>query len=176
MSVRIQVRRLCAGNYEIHTPNGAYRLDNCPVDTSDPFMKGFRAGPRWMLTYPGRYSADDVFDTKRDAIAYIRTIEEEKATVTEAATTPCPTHKVADERGTHAEALPVPRCEPDTTYGVWDELAGGFTFAVDCAMDAANWAAEQLDEDPDGEMTIKTVCREHEDQPADGCEDCFADY
>lgn len=100
---------------------------------------------------------------------------QENNAVTETTATLCPAHHVADERGTHAEALPVPRCEPGTTYGVWDELAGGFTFAVDCAMDAANWAAEQLDEDPDGEMTIKAICREHEEQPKDGCEECLAD-
>jgi len=72
------VHRVGAGFYKIHTASGIYELKNCPVDTSDPFMVGFRAGPRWMLTYPGRYSADDVFATKRDAVAYIRTIEQEK--------------------------------------------------------------------------------------------------
>lgn len=88
----------------------------------------------------------------------------------------CPNHPaVADERGVHAEALPVPRCQDGPGYGVWDEGDGGFTYAVDCAMEAANWAAEQLNEDPDGEMTIKAVCREHREQPADSCMDCFAD-
>jgi hypothetical protein len=87
----------------------------------------------------------------------------------------CAAHAIADNRGAHTEAFPVPRCEGGITYGVWDELAGGFTFVDDCAMEAANWAAEQLDEDPDGEMHVKAVCRDHAEQPADSCEDCFAD-
>jgi hypothetical protein len=87
----------------------------------------------------------------------------------------CPSHAVTDQRGAHAEALPIPCCAAGTTYGVWDDYADGFTFAVDCAMEAANWAAEQLDEDPDGEMSVKAVCREHEEQPADSCEDCYGE-
>ncbi|MFF3158488.1 hypothetical protein [Streptomyces sp. NPDC057910] len=87
----------------------------------------------------------------------------------------CSRHHVGDRRGAHSEALPIPRCESGATYGVWDELAGGFTFAVDCATEAANWATEQLNEDPDGEMTIKAVCREHEKQPAATCEECYGD-
>jgi len=106
---------------------------------------------------------------------YFTTTEQETNAVTEAPA-PCPNHPaVADERGTHAEALPVPRCQDGTGYGVWDEGDGGFTHVVDCAMSAANWAAEQLDEDSDYEMHIKAVCGDHPDQPADGCEDCFAD-
>lgn len=104
---------------------------------------------------------------------YFSTTEQE-TTVAETPR-PCSTHKVADERGAHTEALPLPHCEPGTAYGVWDDLAGGFTFAADCAMEVANWAAEQLDQDPDGEMTIKAVCREHQEQPADSCEDCDAE-
>jgi hypothetical protein len=87
----------------------------------------------------------------------------------------CPAHGIADKRGAHAAALDVTCCAAGTTYGVWDENDGGFTYVVDCAMDAANWAADQLDEDPDSDMVIKAVCREHEEQPADGCEDCDAE-
>lgn len=79
MAAKATVKRIGAGAYDVHTPSGTYGLRNCPVDTSDPFMKGFRAGPRWMLTYPGEFYADDVFDTKGEAVAYIRAIEEEKA-------------------------------------------------------------------------------------------------
>ena len=87
----------------------------------------------------------------------------------------CRHHAVADGRGTHAETLPVPTCQSGTTYGVWAESAGGFIFVVDCAMDAANYAAEQLNEEPDEELSVMAVCREHEEQPADSCEDCHAE-
>lgn len=76
MAVKIQVRRLGAGSYEIHTPYGTFELKNCPVDTSDSFMAGFGAGPRWMLTWPGAYSADAVFGTKRDGIQQIKDVVE----------------------------------------------------------------------------------------------------
>ena len=258
MNTTIKVRRIGAGHYEIHTPHGTFLLDNCPADSAQ-IEAGFRSGPRWMLTYPGQYSADAAFGTKRDGIQQIKDVlawelknttpeqlatsrrnyhadnspwakvaERQSApaiedaqdtketdtvaktpdlrvlanrktadpeTVAEIHANRCPEckgagcpqcgykgtrrgcrhHAVADGRGTHAETLPVPTCQSGTTYGVWDELAGGFTFAVDCAMEAANWAAEQLDDDPDGEMSILAVCREHEEQPADNCEDCCSE-
>jgi hypothetical protein len=40
-------------------------------------------------------------------------------------------------------------------------------------MSAANWAAKQLDEDPDYEMHVKAVCGDHPEQPKDGCEECY---
>ena len=87
----------------------------------------------------------------------------------------CTAHGIAGKFGAHAAALNVTCCAAGTTYGVWDRLAGGFTFTADCATEAANWAAEQLDEDPDGDMDITAVCRDHAEQPADSCEDCYDD-
>lgn len=83
MGAKVTVKRIGPGAYDIHTPSGVYEIRNCPTDTNDPFLIGFRAGPRWMLTSPGRFSADSDFTTKRDAVTYVRTIEEEKANVTE---------------------------------------------------------------------------------------------
>jgi hypothetical protein len=181
MSVKIQVRRLCAGRYDIHTPSGTYELVRAWWSKDDPNCAGISSRPRWMLTYPGRYSADDLLDSKRDAVAYIRTIEEEKAVVTKTAVkAECTTHHVADERGTHTEDLPVPRCESGTTYGAWSEGAGGFVYApLDCAIEVANWAADELrqlakDDDTDT-IKILAICPDHEEQPKDGCEECNAE-
>lgn len=88
---------------------------------------------------------------------------------------PCPTHRVPDERGVHTEALPLPDCSGRTAYGVWDDYAGGFVFSADCAMESGNWAAEVRTEDPDAELAVQEVCSEHEEQPAAGCADCYAD-
>lgn len=91
--------------------------------------------------------------------------------------TACTVHHVSDLRGSYAIALPVPSCDGfgNNQYGAWSEGAGGFIFAAGCAMESANFAAEQLDEDPDDTVKILAVCSEHEEQPADRCEECFAD-
>lgn len=201
MTSTIKVRRIGAGHYEIHTPYGTFLLDNCPIHKGELGTEGLRCGPRWMLTYPGEYRASAAFDTKRDGVQQVKDVlawelrnttaadladtrrnyHADNSPWTKAPTTmtetpaACSTHAIADKRGAHTEALPVPPCQHGTSYGVWDEYAGGFTLSVDCAMDAANWAAEQLDDDQDGEMSIKAICREHEEQPADSCEDCYAE-
>lgn len=69
----------------------------------------------------------------------------------------------------------IPVCTERAQYGVWDETDAGFTHVVDCAQDAADWAAEQLDNDPDGEMSVKVVCSEHNDYPHSSCEECDAE-
>lgn len=93
----------------------------------------------------------------------------------------CPQHHVVDKRGGRAIELgTIPACEPGVTYGAWSEGAGGFVYSgVDCATDAANWAADELrqlakDDDADT-IQILAICREHEEQPANGCEDCNAE-
>lgn len=95
-----------------------------------------------------------------------------------AARTVCPAHRVVDKRGDRAAELgAIPACEPGVTYGAWSEGAGGFVYSgADCATDAANWAADELrqlakDKDTDT-IQILAICREHEEQPANGCEDC----
>jgi hypothetical protein len=87
-------------------------------------------------------------------------------------TTMCETHGVADYRGGHARRLPVPACETGVEYGTWDAFDGGFLAVFDCALEAANYAAELLDED-EQDLSVRAVCRDHEGQPADGCQDCF---
>lgn len=241
MGVTIKTRRLGAGSYDIDTPSGTYQLKNCPVDTGDPFTVGFRRGPRWMLTNPGAYSADNSFDTKRDAIESIRANEQRKAdqaatqthketavTATtdfkpgqriivangttqtvvkmadrignepqrvevegglqwlaancelapeQSAPTLC-SHGRSDQRGELADRVTIPLriCEPGVTYGLWDDYAGGFTYAGDCAHEVATEGADRLTNtendsyDPDGEFKVLAVCREHDDEPADTCE------
>jgi len=83
--------------------------------------------------------------------------------------TGCSSHRVADERGEFATELPVPTCESGVTYGIWNENDGGFVHTRDCALRAANDAADFLAEDPDSEYKVLAVCREHEDEPADTC-------
>lgn len=63
-------KRIGAGSYEIHTPYGTYLLNNCPADANQ-IAQGFRSGPRWMLTWPGEYSADADMFTKAEALAQI---------------------------------------------------------------------------------------------------------
>lgn len=94
------------------------------------------------------------------------------------ARTVCPAHHVVDKRGDRAAELgAIPACEPGVTYGAWSEGAGGFVYSgADCATDAANWAADELrrlakDDDTDT-IQILAICREHEEQPANGCEEC----
>lgn len=94
--------------------------------------------------------------------------------------TACPAHHVVDKRaGRAAELGTIPTCEPGITYGAWSEGAGGFVFAgVDCATEAANWAANelrQLAEDSDTDtLQILALCPDHDDQPKDHCEECSA--
>jgi len=249
MDIAIKTRRLGAGSYDIDTPSGTYQLRNCPVDTSDDFMKGLPRGPRWMLTWPGEYSADSEFPTKREAVENVRTNEQwkadraakETATVTQPQETTVPDadfkpgqritvadgtvhtvvkmagrirnepkrvevegglqwlaencelapeqpasvlcgHRKADPRGEYTDRIPVPaHCESGTAYGLWDEYAGGFTYAGDCryevAAEAVNWLTDPTADnyDPDGEYKVLAVCREHEDEPADTCTECFAE-
>ncbi|MFE0376232.1 hypothetical protein ACFW1M_11715 [Streptomyces inhibens] len=72
----MKVTRIAAGSYEVHTASGVYGLENCPAEI--PRATGLPAGPRWMLTYPGEYTADAEFRTKRGALASIRACEESK--------------------------------------------------------------------------------------------------
>ncbi|MFJ4342655.1 hypothetical protein [Streptomyces sp. NPDC088915] len=88
---------------------------------------------------------------------------------------PCAVHRVPDRRGPRATAVPLPSCGGGTEYGVWDEGAGGFVYAADCATDSGNWAVNLLAEDPDAELSVKAVCPDHQEQPAAVCEDCYGD-
>lgn len=89
----------------------------------------------------------------------------------------CPEHHVVDKRGGRALELDtIPACESGVTYGAWSEGVGGFVYSGDCATEVANWAADELrtlakDDDTDT-IQILAVCREHEGQPANGCEEC----
>jgi len=91
--------------------------------------------------------------------------------------TACPTHpSVRDERGEFAGRLPVQLCESGADYGVWTEDDGGFLCTFDCAMQAANFAAELLAEDDEQELKILRECHDHPGQREDGCEECFSEY
>lgn len=76
MTDLLKIHRQGAGSYISHTPYGTFLIKNCPVDRTDPNTQGMPSGPRWMLTYPGEYSADAVFDTKREAVRQIRDVFE----------------------------------------------------------------------------------------------------
>lgn len=97
------------------------------------------------------------------------------------ARTVCPRHHVVDKRGGRAIELgTIPACEPGITYGAWSEGAGGFVFSgLDCAIEAANWAADELreyakDDDTDT-FQILAICPDHDEQPKDGCEECLTE-
>jgi hypothetical protein len=73
--MQFRSRRIGFGRYEVDTNHGTYHVDNCPAD--NPRETGLPAGPRWMITAPGRYSADSECPTKWEAIAYIRLLHNE---------------------------------------------------------------------------------------------------
>jgi hypothetical protein len=110
-----------------------------------------------------------------DTVPYPNPLFQEADTVTE-----CPTHHIADKRGGRAAELgSIPACESGITYGAWSEGAGGFVYSGDCATEVANWAADELrtlakDDDTD-KFEILAICREHDEQPANGCEECATD-
>lgn len=71
-------------------------------------------------------------------------------------------------------------------YGIWSDLAGGF-IETDFHDEAGKAEAqEQIDDackgfggdlDPDEAVacSVIRICPDHEEQPADGCEECDAD-
>ncbi|MFE0533811.1 hypothetical protein ACFW20_07155 [Streptomyces nigra] len=66
------------------------------------------------------------------------------------------------------------RCEFGHSYGVFGDE--GPLETNDCAVEAANAAADYAAEDDgDTTYTVRIVCPDHEEQPADSCEDCFAE-
>lgn len=73
--MKFRSRRIGPGRYEVDTNHGTYHVDNCP--TENPRETGLPAGPRWMITAPGRYSADSEECTKREALEYIRTLHDD---------------------------------------------------------------------------------------------------
>jgi hypothetical protein len=139
----------------------------------------------WIVQGADPYNYSEPIATKSEALRQLRTeiadyftaptASAPKETPAMPETAHCTNHHVTDERGAHADALPVPACESGVTYGIWNENDGGFVHSRDCALQAANDAAEFLADDSDGEYRILAVCRTHEDQPADTCEDCNAE-
>lgn len=88
----------------------------------------------------------------------------------------CATHpSVLDRRGPYLSALPVPPCETGADYGVWTHDDAGFICTFDCALQAGNYAAELMAEDDEQYLEIFRQCREHENEPADGCAECSAE-
>lgn len=119
-------------------------------------------GPLWPALYP---DLDDLLTARTQQLTIV------------AALAGCPAHRVADRRVAFAPLLPVVSCQPGTEHGVWTESGGGFCHIEDCALQAANWAAEQIAEDDDnaGDLGVRQVCREHRDEPADDCQACRTD-
>lgn len=161
----IKVRMRCVGVYEIDTPSGTYRLVRAEYDK---FSCAGITPVKWLLQNPGEYSADSDFFTKRDAVAYVRTVEGEKIVNV------CTAHNIKDERKHLTSTLTVPKCEAGERYGVWDELAGGFVYVVDCAIEAANWAVGELRSEPDSSLSVEQECKYHEEEIAGQCEGCNA--
>ncbi len=66
------------------------------------------------------------------------------------------------------------KCEFGHEYGVFGDE--GPIDRSDCAMQAANDAAfYTAEDDGDTHYVVKVICPDHEDQPQDGCEECFTD-
>lgn len=147
-AVTITVRKRCAGSYDIDTPAGTYQLSNCPVDTSDEFTKGLPRGPRWMLTSPGEYHADSEFPTKREAVTYVRTIQQEQA----------------DQAAKEATAV-TETTTPQQAYGVFaDSDLVEDAFRGDYGRIAAGATAANYTNDPANEgitFTVKSICPTH---------------
>lgn len=74
-------------------------------------------------------------------------------------------------------------------FGIWSEYSGGF---IDCGFGSAEAAEEAMegmiqgevdaDDDPEDaeraaeeDYSVKEECSDHEEQPKDGCEECFAE-
>jgi hypothetical protein len=92
------------------------------------------------------------------------------ASATDPGTKPdaCPVHKVKLNFGATA-----PKCPDEhgiVEYGVFGDE--GSLENYDCAYEAANMAAYYAAEDPDTEYTVRRVCNEHPDEPADTCGEC----
>lgn len=130
-----------------------------------------------VITKEDRYEGPDAHGAARrwaDHLCQTQGYTEQQEPETPAT---CPTHpSVTDERGVFAARLPVTPCESGADYLVWDDNDGGALCAFDCAMEAANYAAEILAEDDDCEMRILRQCHDHEGQPDDGCPECGDEY
>lgn len=87
----------------------------------------------------------------------------------------CLTHPSVTTDGRHGARLAIPACESGADYGVWCDDDAGFLTSFDCAVRAAGYAAELLDQDDEQVFEVKRLCRDHEDQPHDGCAACFAE-
>lgn len=72
-----------------------------------------------------------------------------------------------------------------TTYGIWTESGGGFLVnglhgragaeqaLTEILAGTNGWqVVDPTDPDNAGDLSIVAQCDEHEDQPADGCDDC----
>lgn len=127
--------------------------------------------------YTSRYAAQDKADRLNASGHSVEEIREasrhgETVALHQAACLPKCVHGRHLYKTLRAKSIPV--CAEGATYGVWDDNDAGFVHAEDCAQDAVTWAAEQMDDEPDYELEILAVCREHTDQPANGCEECDA--
>lgn len=71
--MRLRVKRIGTGYYEVATPHGTYRVENTPA----PKGSGYGSGPNWLIISPGEDVADASKPTKREAMEYIQAICDE---------------------------------------------------------------------------------------------------
>jgi hypothetical protein len=65
-----------------------------------------------------------------------------------------------------------------TEYGIFSEAAGGCIYAPCYSPEeAAEERVRLITEDGEeaDDLTVKELCRDHEEQPKDACEECFAE-
>lgn len=71
---KLRAKRIGAGYYEVPTLHGTYRVENTP----SPKGSGYGSGPNWLIISPGQDVADASEPTKREAMAYIQAICDER--------------------------------------------------------------------------------------------------
>lgn len=67
-----------------------------------------------------------------------------------------------------------------TEYGIFSEAAGGCVFHPCYSPEEAETERQRLiaeEGEPDEDLTVKEMCPDHtdEEQPKDGCEECFTE-
>lgn len=72
---KLRAKRIGTGYYEVPTPHGTYRVENTPA----PKGSGYGSGPNWLIISPGEEVADESKPSKREAMAHIQAICDERA-------------------------------------------------------------------------------------------------
>lgn len=115
--------------------------------------------------------ANEVCGTEPPAVD-IADVEQPRASRLTSASVACPVHKVKLTSG--AVEPKCPHVHGNVEYGVFEEDNNGSLQNYDCAYSAANAAAVFATEAPNYAYTVRRVCNEHPDEPADTCGECSA--